>query len=762
MMRLARFLPSVAIATALALSLVLVHPLLGQPAPATQPAELAPAAPPATQPANPAPATADPLPTTPEMARLADDFWHYASIARYDLAKTQADKIIAASTDPAAALNAFETVVASRNRLVPAERRVELYERLLAWQRVPELRDSSARLLSVFNKAKQSRRADTAFIETNIQRLSVNARAYMLAMEQLRQSGELAVPIMLSYLREPAKKAHYIAIRTALRDLGQKSLNPLLAATEMKDWNTLLWVVSALGDIGYDNAIPCLVRLYQSKETPDSVKSAVREALLRLNVTNPGELNLAQLYYELAERFYYDKASIVVEPGSTVGFMWTWTERGLSKQNVPAVIFNEDQALRSCEYALRADSTRADVVSLWLAAAYKREVELPEGAPDPMWDDKHPATHFYAVDAGAHHLNPVLARVLRDHNSPIALKAIKSLQEIVGSSSLLTEDADMPILTALRYPDRRVRFEAAFTVAQALPQKPFTGQDRVVPILAEALAQTGKPGVLIAAKSQDKFNELKGKLSPAYNTAGAPNADAAVAAAATLSGVDIVIIDEDNPGIDRLFTAVRENVRLAGAGILIRVTSEVASPYATIAQTNPLVSVTAANDDGLPAAVEAARKRAGGLPIDEKLATAYALRSAELLAKLAVSRGQVLDLSAAQSTLLSALDDARPDVIKASGNILALLNSNQAQVGLLLKSMDDKTPDELKIALFKNLSTSAKFYGNLLDPTRVDALTKFVGVTTNLDVRSAAAEAHGALNLPADQLKTLILEQSKK
>jgi len=150
----------------------------------------------------------------------------------------------------------------------------------------------------------------------------------------------------------------------------------------MKDWTTLLWVVSALGDIVTTTLSPASSASIRARN-PETVKSAVRESLVRLNITNPGELNVAQLYLDLAERFYYDKASIVVEPGNNVGFMWTWTERGLSKQNVPASVFNEDMALRCCEYALRADSTRGDAVSLWLAAAYKREVELPKAPPTP-------------------------------------------------------------------------------------------------------------------------------------------------------------------------------------------------------------------------------------------------------------------------------------------------------------------------------------------------------------------------------------------
>jgi hypothetical protein len=235
-----------------------------------------------------------------------------------------------------------------------------------------------------------------------------------------------------------------------------------------------------------------------------------------------------------------------------------------------------------------------------------------------------------------------------------------------------------------------------------------------------------------------------------------------VAAAAALSGIDIIIANENDPQLERLFTEVRENVRLAGAGIVIRVASEAASAYATLAATNPMVSVTAAGNDAMAKVVEAARMRAGGLPIDEKAATAYSLRSADLLGRLAISRGQVLDLSPAQPVLLSALYDARPDVVKAAGNVLAAVNSKDAQDGLIVKALDEKTPDEMKIDIFKDLSANAKLFDNQLDASRVDALTKFVSTAANPAVRSAAAEAHGALNLPAEQIKTLILEQRQK
>ena len=95
------------------------------------------------------------------------------------------------------------------------------------------------------------------------------------------------------------------------------------------------------------------------------------------------------------------------------------------------------------------------------------------------------------------------------------------------------------------------------------------------------------------------------------------------------------------------------------------------------------------------------------------------------------------------------------------GSVLGLLNDRDAQSGLLQTAQDEKTADDVKISLYNSLATSAKFFGNLLDGTQIDSLQKTVSATPNLEVRSAAAEAHGALNLPADQAKSLILEQSR-
>src|SRR5262249_16731888 len=161
-------------------------------------------------------------------------------------------------------------------------------------------------------------------------------------------------------------------------------------------------------------------------DAPATVKDAAKAALVRLHVSDSNSQNAAQLFYELAEKFYYEKASVAATPGAAEAYLWYWTEQGLMNKPVPAATFNEDMAMRSGQGVRKLDPTRGDAASLWIAAGYKREVEIPEGKTDAFWDDKHPATHYYAVASGTKGLNPALARALRDGNAAVALKALKS------------------------------------------------------------------------------------------------------------------------------------------------------------------------------------------------------------------------------------------------------------------------------------------------------------------------------------------------
>jgi hypothetical protein len=288
------------------------------------------------------------------------------------------------------------------------------------------------------------------------------------------------------------------------------------------------------------------------------------------------------------------------------------------------------------------------------------------------------------------------------------------------------------------------------------------GQQQVVPLLAEAVAQTGVGNVLILAPSQSVQADLEAALKT-YGVKSGLTADAALAESAKLPSVDVILLTEDDDlgQVRALFNAVANNPRLRRAAKVVIVRSK-ASEWYKVALGDPthtLYVTTSNGGDLLLKDIEDARKRTAGLPLDEKAAADYSLRAAGVLTKLAVNRNPVLDLLAAEDTLLEALNDKRPDNAKSAASVLGLLDSKATQPALLAKALDDKSADDLKIAAYKALAGSARTFGNRLDGTQVVSLRKAATTEKTPEVRAAAAEAIGALNLPPEEITPLILDR---
>ena len=69
---------------------------------------------------------------------------------------------------------------------------------------------------------------------------------------------------------------------------------------------------------------------------------------------------------------------------------------------------------------------------------------------------------------------------------------------------------------------------------------------------------------------------------------------------------------------------------------------------------------------------------------------------------------------------------------------------------------------DIRISAFGSLAVSAKLNANKLDDATIDAVYALVS-SKDIDpgLRTAAAAAYGALNLPSQKVKTLILDQAR-
>ncbi|HSI32959.1 MAG TPA: hypothetical protein VK986_05160, partial [Tepidisphaeraceae bacterium] len=686
----------------------------------------------------------------------AETFWHFAKIAKYDQAIAEGEKLLASNPAAPEMLAAFEAVA--------RERGDDLFDTLLRWGGNEKLKDISQKLVGKLKEGQTGRITDRGFILEQVKRANVNSRGFENALNNLRQSGEIAAAVILSdVLRDENAANLHVTGRALLTRLGRLSLNPAVASLESKQSTFLIRVIGALGDMGYGDAAPYIARLHASTDPgTQPIKAAAAQALAQLGVLEPSSAKPAQMFHDLAERFYYSSSSITFDTRYPDANVWSWADdKGLIPKVVPNQIFNEIMSKRAAEYALKIEPGRADTVSLWLAANNRREADLPEGKTDTTHDG--PDAHFYNVALGTQYCNNVLARALKDRTPAVALKIVKSLQEIAGQSNMLStiKGGDEPIIRAMQFPERAVRYEAAIALGSALPQAPFAGQEMVVPTLAEAISISGKPNVVIVAADLNAANTMKEAVKEAARVETANDPDTATAAAGRLANVDVLIIDSRN---NKDTDAVLGGPRVRNVARVIVVETK-ASPYVAEEFSNDLITTVVAGTaapaaDALNAAVAKARTKSGAAAMDDKLAEGYAQRAAALLERLAVSRGQILDIGAAQTTLTRALEDTRVEVAKSAAGVLATINNKDAQTALAIKAADEKTADDLKAPMFKALAKSAKFYGNLLDASVVEQVQKVVETHGNLAVRSAAGEAQGALNLSPERAKNLIIQQS--
>jgi CheY-like chemotaxis protein len=706
--------------------------------------------------ATPAAAASTP---DPKLRQAADDFWHTARIGRYDAAVTFGKNLLAMGAAPGDVLLAFEDVARSR--------REDLDAYLLRFQNTKELAEVTGEIQKFVAQGRFERRSNPAFIKAQIERLIVSPVGFENGLANLRNSGEFAVPLMVEYLRSPAQAKYHDAIRRVIRAMGRDALNPLLASTEMSDTQTLAQIVTLLGDSRYPDVVPYLLRL-QATSSAVEVKEAAGRALQTIGASaQPADA----AYLELGEKFYAGKASVVADARNTNAFVWYWNDQsGLSKKDVPQGVFDELMAMRSTEYALQLAGEAAatpvsdNALALWLASNYRREIQIPKGEVDHSRAENQPAAHYYGVTAGPKYLGMALTRSLADKDAALSYEIIRSFQQIVGKINLDVAGNGSSLVKALQYPDRRVRFEAAMALAAARPTEAYEGSDAVVPLLGEAVSQTGKPTALLVLKSTESVNALSEALKAAgYDVVGATKAADADNAARTKPAIDVVVIDTTMPAdaVDNALALSAANLKLRGsAKLLLTQTSQ--SSYEQLKQSDPLVSTVVAGDSAATVeAVNKARQQGGSLPLDPAVATDYSLRAAGLLKQLGMTGG-IYNLTAVKDTLLVGLDDARPEVVTAIGGAMAQLDDADAQRALVRKANDAAVAADVRISLYKSAADHAKKFGRKLEPAEIAALEKAVTDEADLNVRAAAAEARGALDLPAEQAKRIVLGQVQR
>jgi hypothetical protein len=677
-------------------------------------------------------------------AELLEEFVHYITVAKPDLAIGYGQELLDAGIS-AAALAALvdegDIDLARMDRAFERGLRVEGLESIVE--------GVSSRIEQ--GRLELARERDR--IVQAIEMLDGTLRQKRLGERRLEAAGEYAVPYLLDVLNGSAPELTKQAVRDVLVSIGVQAITPLTVALPHLDpvqQRTVIEILDELAGRGgrgnaYRHAAPALAKAASDDTTTQVIRELATATFERMY---GGMAPLDELHVELADMYMSDLGSLVAFPFDPTQNVWSWEAAGLVARPVPTIIFNEVMAMREAADAVAVNADNERGISLYVAANLRRENELPAGGVDPIFGDNPYTPEFYATVFGPGVAQSVLAYALDTTDTPLVRDAITALAKTTGGSNLFPSNTRRPLVEALTYADRRVRLDAALTLARATPREDFAGSGEVVPLLASAV-RTG--GTLYAAVISDDAENGRVEASRLENlgftvVAQGPSAADVLPATGDISSLDLVVV-RMNDGDD----AVQANADLRGSRIsrvapVMLVVPAVDAPRlaleyradARTAVTRPLA------DAGHEAAIEDLLRRGAGGRLSGGEAERYAIEALTALRDIAIAGTPAFDVVDAEPALLVALEQRSGGTLMLVADVLALMQSSTAQRALFDAALGATDPFD-QGELLARVADSVKRFGNLSEERQVTALVRLVSGSED-DIAEAAARVHGALN----------------
>ena len=685
-------------------------------------------------------------------AEAFEDGIHYLRIAKWELAKGNLE-YVAVYGDPIEVLALAQNLKDSEKTLLGA---LNTQEVAAAVQDV----------LKVLEQGRAAQQQNPELIEQEIVRLGTTPRGRLIAKERLTFIyKEYAVPQLLRALADNERANLHASIVGVLSEMGKSAVDPLVVALAIENQVVKGHIIWSLGKLGYRQAAPYLQEIVEDNTSRPEIKQVAQKSLNKLRRLDArAGASAAKLYYQLANDYYYGGISKASETGVKTAKVWFFrADIGPTFTLVPGKVYNEIMTMRSCQRALELDPGLGSAVSLWLGGALQMEAKL--GTEKVAFlGENWPGANWFVVTAGQRYLQEVLARAEKDGNAPVALGAVQGLDLTAGRAWLSEKSQVIPLANALRFPDKRVRIAAAFSLARAFSQEKFIGSEGVVPTLCEAVRQTGGARAVIMDVSRSIANKLQGEMRElGYDTLVATSWDDAMDSARASRGLDLLVVGVDSNGdkLANLLGKLGQDFSLASTAVVLVANEATLAPASDVAVQHAHVEVLEAGVSG-KAVAASHREILLGInqkSIDKTEADEMALTGAKLIVQIALRDRKVYDINIASDTLIKALHDPRTELVKLALQGLSLLEASENQRAIADYALDAAIPLELRLIALERLGESARLWGNQLGQEQVGQLMKEVLEGTPSKYHSKVAQVVGTLNLPSEIIKELILRK---
>jgi hypothetical protein len=688
-----------------------------------------------------------------DVAKQIEDFLHYVLIAKPDLAEASARAL-------------FDSGVSDS----------ELAE--VVWEK--QLQDKVERALSrgrgmaevgplvmQFETRLEQGRLDLARDQTRIAEaigmLDGPLRGQYMARNRLIEAGEYAIPQLLETVLAGNNPQLELRVTEVIVEIKRLAVLPLCAALLDLSPEGQTKVCRMLGDIGWPTAIPFLLELGADRNARPEVRDAAMLAFRRLGGTAS---DVSAAYSALARKFFEGEQSLVGYPADAENMVWNYSVHGgLSPVPVPTSIFSQVMAMRCAKASLEADPTNRMALATYVAADLRRENLLGSDERDPFASASPYSPQFFATATGSSIGRDVLALAVDASDTALVRDAIAAVGDTVGRERFFSTGGRSPLLECLRYPDRRVRFDAALVIGNALPSVSFPGDSQVVPLLASAVRSGGESYAAVIAASDEDRNRIGGMLQDSNFIVTASGADLYELEAELVqsNGVDLIIV-QSSRNADAMDAVERiRQAGLTGATPIMVITNPVDRIQLDREFAEDRATITfdgRGSDEQFASALDRLLMSASGGRLTQADSMIYTRDALQTLAVIARANNGVFDIVDAESSLLAAMGSFSGAMRLMVADVVSLIGTEAAQRALVDAALSAKGSEQ--VALLDASAASARSFGNQVDTRQVDALRRLIGQNTSADgdqdVADAAGRLYGALDLPVSEAVRLITE----
>ena len=673
-----------------------------------------------------------------DVEALVDDFVHYALIANVDLAEANAIALLRSEMSDAAF---YELVNETKQRQ-------DRFDRAIGWALyVDRLQPLAAELELKVETGRISLIRDAARLAEAIDFLSGTTRQRLLAEDRLIVAGEYAVPPLLRTMFENPDARTTRMVSKMLTKIGGDAVLPLSVALPHLSGEAQVVVCRVLGDIGYAHAAPALLTLVNAEGANPAAAQAAAKALGAIGIE--ANTSISTMQTVVAGQFFDRQVSVMPAAIAGVNNFWVWEDMyGLETRAVQEAVFDDVMAMYFASNALSNDPQNEPAMSIFVASNLRRDRELGSN-DDLVYGNLAYSPEFYATVFGPEVASEVLRIALARRDTPLAHDAIAALARTAGSVAAVTGN-DQPLVNAMFYPDRRVQYEAAMTIASTLPQMNFEGSYRVVPLLASAVRSGNAMYAIVIGEDEEVRRRIATSLeSMGWSIMGeGMDAQRAVAAAGIVPGIDLAVVAArsadhgQNVASDlaMMTETTATPVLVLADGVDVQILRNACASQDMVAAGN--IAIT---DSALAAVLEDLLAKAAGGRLEAAEAELFASRALAVLRDIALA-DTVLEVDDATGALVDALATSDPMTQLLVAETLSMVNSPLAQQTLVNAALADGQIDD-RMLLLDEASASVRRWGNLTEEWQVAEIINLVESTSG-DLADAAARLNGAINHP--------------